>query len=782
MTMTPASPIRTTAEASAAGKDPAGGHAAPTWNPPVFRIRTGEVPAGSGSGLGSGQLGAPTTSGSVAAGELERTEWLLTDGEGGLAMGTAAGIPSRRYHAWMIPALNPPVGRAVLLHSAVERVLLTWDGEPETASESAVWLDLSSYRFGGEVVHPGGAGSLVEFEKSSSVAWTYRFAVMGRNGKPGGDVIVRRELAITRPGAVAVRYRVLSAPIGARVRLEIRPLLAMRDFHELTSGRRGEASQMAVSTGPGVVTVRGPDTGVMKIPPVHMAMGASSGACLFGGGVQWWYDFEYRRDLERGQDFREDLFSPGVFVAQTAPGEDVELRAWIGDDPGPSIEHAHEMERVRIGRGVRFALEGAEHGIDRIETDAIHALIAAADQFVVRRRLPEWETPSSARTHSTSVIAGYPWFSDWGRDTMISLPGLLLATGRLPEAKAVLEGFAALSKRGLIPNCFDNETGHAEYNTVDASLWFIHAACRYAFASGDASVADGPIGAACMSIFEAYQQGTDYGIRVDPSDGLVAAGDASTQLTWMDARRDGVVFTPRAGKAVEINALWYSAIMGMCDLFERTRPRSARDLRQVAERVRLSFQARFFDAYRQMCFDLVPGSAGSQGGARNDPAYQIRPNQIFAVSLPYSPLSAEQQQAVVRAVRQSLLTPMGLRTLASNDPDYQPRYEGSLFLRDRAYHNGTVWPWLIGPYAEALMRVGHFSDASRHEARSVLRPLIHELLTPHAGRAVCSISEVYDAEDSPQHPRRPDGCPAQAWSVAELLRVLLMAIPRSTKL
>jgi predicted glycogen debranching enzyme len=760
MTMTPASPIRTAAEKHAVGKAPVLGVNAPAFSHATFKVRPEN---------------------GLTHADMERIEWLLTDGEGGLSMGTASGIPTRRYHAWMTPALNPPVGRAVLLHSAVERVLITWDGEPETASESAVWLDLSSYQFGGGVVHPQGASSLVEFEKSAGVAWTYRFQVTGRGGRVGGEVIVRRELAIARPGAVAVRYRMISAPTGARVRLEIRPLVAMRDFHELTSGKWGDASQMAVSTVPGVVSVRGPDRGAMKIPPVNMAMGASSGACVFGGGGQWWYDFEYRRDQERGQDFREDLFSPGVFVAQTAPGEDVELRAWVGDDPGPSIEHAGEVETERIGRAAAFALEGVGSGIDAVEREAINALIGAADQFVVRRSLPEWETPSSARTHSTSVIAGYPWFSDWGRDTMISLPGLLLATGRLPEAKAVLEGFAALNKRGLIPNCFDNETGHAEYNTVDASLWFVHAACRYAFASGDTSVAEGPIGAACMSIFEAYQQGTDFGIKVDQTDGLVSAGDATTQLTWMDARRDGVVFTPRAGKPVEINALWYSGIMGLCDLFERTRPRTARDLRQIAERVRLSFQARFFDAYRQMCFDIAPGSATSYGGPRNDPAYQIRPNQIFAVSLPYSPLTGEQQQAVVRAVRQSLLTPMGLRTLASNDPDYQQRYEGSLFLRDRAYHNGTVWPWLIGPYAEAVMRVGHFSEASRHDARSVLRPLIHELLTPRAGRAVGTISEVYDADETPSHPRRPDGCPAQAWSVAELLRVLLLAIPRAVR-
>lgn len=704
--------------------------------------------------------------------DRSRIEWLLTDGYGGMAMGTVEGIPTRRYHAWHIPALHPPVGRAVLLHSVVERVVVL--GE---SGERA--YELASYRFAGDVTHPRGGDHLVEFRKSSaSAAWTYLIRT------DGGEIEITRELALTGPASAAVAYRFASKPSPSakdppiKLRIELRPLLAMRDFHSLASGALGRGSQVTVSTTPGVVAVRRTQTpqGSMEIPQLQLAANSTTSQWCFSGPSQWWHDFEYHRDRDRGQDFREDLFSPGMFVAEStlAPcGQDirVDLHSWIGGDPGPTVESAIRTSADRVAAAADFAARGVQAPE---LASAIGTLAAAADQFVVRRCPPPWKSGSD-RSGGASVIAGYPWFSDWGRDAMISLPGLLLSTGRLEEARTLLEGFAGLIRGGLIPNCFDNGTGEAEYNTVDASLWFVHAASSYFRAGPTRAAVDGPILTASLSILDAYQHGTELGIRVDPADGLVSAGDQSTQLTWMDARRNGVVFTPRAGKAVEINALWYNALAGLAEVLENLRPRTARDLRQFAERVRTSFQARFFDAYRQMCFDLVPGSSpGHVTGNQADPAYQVRPNQIFAVSLPHSPLNAEQQQAVVRSVRQALLTPMGLRTLISTDRDYQGRYEGSLFARDKAYHNGTVWPWLLGPFAEAVMRVGQFSQASRSEARKLLKPLIDELLTPGPGRAIGQLAEVYDGDHTDSAPRRPDGCPAQAWSVAEVLRVLVM--------
>ncbi len=704
--------------------------------------------------------------------DLTAMEWLLSDGQGGMAMGTASGVATRRYHAWLISALTPPVGRAVLVHSAIEAIEVTGEAGTET-------FEYSSFRFPGDVVHPRGISYLTEFEVGHTAVWHYRLPAAS------GPVLVRRELALVRPGAMVVRYEVKATGAMQSLRLSVRPMLAMRDFHQLTSARRGGGSSMTVSTAPGVVSVRGaggPEASGLEIPTVQMDLRADRGGCVFSGPSQWWYDFEYVRDRDRGQDFREDLFSPGEFSTQctVSPGQThatAEWRAWTGDEPGPSLEESARVHHERIDRAARHATAGLRHPLDH---RAVAALVSAADQFVVRRRPAGWRSDDAGMKESATVIAGYPWFSDWGRDSAISMPGLLLSTGRYAEARSLLQGFASLMRDGLIPNCFDNGTGHAEYNTVDASLWFIHAAARYVHVTRDQQAVDAFLGQACSQIIEAYQRGTSHGIRVDPSDGLVAAGDASTQLTWMDARRDGVVFTPRAGKAVEINALWYNALHSAADMFEASRPRTTRDLRQVAERVRTSFQATFFDAYRQMCFDLAPGSSAVQGAHGGvDPAYQVRPNQIFAVSVPHSPLNAEQQQAVVRSVRQSLLTPVGLRTLSAADRDFVPRYEGSLFHRDRAYHNGTVWPWLMGPFAEAVMRVGQFSDASREEARRLLQPLIDELSIPRPGRAIGQLSEVYDAEDSPDFPRRPDGCPAQAWSVAETLRVLIMATAAS---
>ncbi len=705
--------------------------------------------------------------------DFSRIEWLLTDGSGGFAMGTASGIPTRRYHGWFISALRPPVGRVLLLHSVIGQVSVH-PGDP--ARERT--FELSSYRFPGNTVHPGGIDGLVEFQQHTGVSWTYEFAT------DAGVLTVRRELALLSATMASVRFTV-SGPgsRGAGVRLLLRPLVGMRDFHETCERRRAESAGIAVGSAPGVVTVRGHKAGALEVPTLHMAVRAGEGTSMFGGPSQWWHDFEYARDRDRGQSCLEDLYAPGVFTVELPPsageGAGVELRAWIGaEDPGPT-ENSGRAAGVRLSAAMSriggASRAGGAAG-KAADPEVLRRLVAAADQFVVRRRVVPWLAKDTAPGESASVIAGYPWFSDWGRDAMISLPGLLLTTGRFAEARSLLEGFAAMCKGGLVPNCFDNGTGTPEYNTVDASLWFIHAACRYAIESGDEGIAGGPIGATCMAIIEAYQQGTEFKIRVDPSDGLVSAGDSTMQLTWMDARRDGVVFTPRAGKAVEINALWYNALSSVARLMEPTRPRTGRDLHQIAERVRASFQGKFFDAYRRMCFDLVPGSGGDGGhGGIADPAYQVRPNQIFAVSLPHSPLNAEQQEAVVKAVRGSLLTPVGLRTLAASDRQYQGRYEGNLFNRDRAYHNGTVWPWLMGPYAEAVMRVGQFSTGSRLEAGALLRPLIGELMTPRGGRAVGQVAEVYDGDDSAEHPRRPDGCPAQAWSVAELLRVYVLA-------
>jgi predicted glycogen debranching enzyme len=520
---------------------------------------------------------------------------------------------------------------------------------------------------------------------------------------------------------------------------------------------QAEASERGVRLGHPLADVR------MGLRGEHDARGGR-----FVNEPQWWNNFCYRKDWRRGQSWREQLWSPGCFVGKVEAGRRastrVELLVAAGGDAEerafaaiPTLDGALRSEAERLG-GLVAAAGG--------EKDATQArLVLAADQFVVRRVDP---TMSSGMDKPlTSIIAGYPWFSDWGRDTCIAVPGLLLACGRFGEALDCLRAFAGLRRRGLIPNCFDNGSGQAEYNTVDASLWFVIACCQYARASGDVEGFVGHLRKACLDVIDAYRMGTDHHIRVDPKDGLVSAGDASKQLTWMDARRDGVVFTPRFGKPVEINALWYNALLQLAGVMESRTPRTARELTQLAEQCGRSFEPAFWNTAHACLNDVAHASQ-----------FEMRPNQIFAVSLEHSPVAGPRRSAIVEAVRHQLVVAEGVRTLAAGAPGYCERFEGSLFELDRAYHNGTVWPWLLGAYAEAVMRVGDFSEASRAEAAKVLRGACATLDAPRDPRRPAgplgSVCEVLDAEPGATG-RRPEGCPMQAWSVAELLRVLTLA-------
>ncbi|MEX2219514.1 MAG: amylo-alpha-1,6-glucosidase, partial [Phycisphaerales bacterium] len=391
-----------------------------------------------------------------------------------------------------------------------------------------------------------------------------------------------------------------------------------------------------------------------------------------------------------------------------------------------------------------------------------------AHDFVVIRKAREPGTDEPG-ARGASVIAGYPWFTDWGRDAMIALPGLLLATGRHGEALATLQTFAQHRRRGLIPNHFDDQTGEPGYNSADASLWFLHAACEYLRASGDREGFVGLLLPACLEVIDAYAEGTDFGIRVDPADGLVMAGDETTQLTWMDAKRDGVVFTPRHGKPVELSALWHHGLLAVAGAIGRAAPKAGPRLRALAENCAAGFGRAFWNEERQCLFDVLHPPEGV--GGRWRPNGQVRPNQLFAVSLAHPPLPEKQQRAVVQCIRTRLLTPHGVRTLDPTDPAYIGRFEGPIARRDAAYHNGTAWPWLMGPLAEAVLRIGRFSGAARADARSLLAPLVARLDAECPGQ----LAEVFDGDHRPDAPQRPGGCPAQAWSIAEVLRVLLLS-------
>jgi predicted glycogen debranching enzyme len=692
-------------------------------------------------------------------------EWLLTNALGGFAMGTPACGLDRRYHAWFVAALRPPVGRFVALTACAEWLMLR---RPSGAGEGAggrdanfLRIDLSTFAFaesdpGRAVESPTGAARLIRFERLSAgaCAWTYRV----RDEASGTDCTVRRTLLLHHErNAASIAYGV-EGTIGVEAFLEVRPLASLRDFHDLVERQ----DQLRVQTSADERGVRVSH----RLAEVRIALRGQHGR--FVDEPQWWNNFCYRKDWQRGQSWREQLWSPGCFVVPVAaaPGVParVELLAAAGADAAElgfgtvvTLEAAMEAETRRLGALVHAAGADAEPTLAR--------LVLAADQFVVRRIDPT--TGPGVEKPLTSIIAGYPWFSDWGRDTCISLPGLLLTCGRFREAMDCLRAFGALRRRGLIPNCFDNGSGNAEYNTVDASLWFVVACCRYAVASGDIAGFDAHMRRACLDIIDAYRAGTDHHIRVDPKDGLVSAGDASTQLTWMDARRDGIVFTPRCGKPVEISALWYNALLMLAGVIEARTPRTARELTQLAELCGKNFEQAFWNQAHACLNDVAHASV-----------FEMRPNQIFAISLEHSPVAPPRRSAILEAVRHRLLVPEGLRTLAPGSPGYCPRYEGSMFERDRAYHGGTVWPWLLGAYAEGLMRVGAFSAASREQASRLLTVAASTLDVPRDPRQPAgplgSVCEVLDADAGPNG-RRPEGCPMQAWSVGELLRVLALA-------
>lgn len=666
----------------------------------------------------------------IDAPQAARGEWLLTNGQGGFAMGTIRGTPTRRYHALLVAAMHPPVQREVMLHSIVETVVIA----PGTDHERSI--QLTPFTFGG--AQEPGDSPLVSFSRTpTSCTWRYRI------GSGAEQVEVDKRLELTRDGQGAiVSYAARSAM--DIVRVQLRPLVRMQDAHSLLRASDG---------------VFGAETAARSVTVLRdgKSLALSCDAGWFESSPQWWYNFAYETERDRGYDWTEDLWSPGAFNLQLRPATSgaITIAAWVDQPRGRGADHDARLRTLITG--VCQQVPRAEHG-------TAARLVAASDDFVVSRRGAQAENPAR------SIIAGYPWFTDWGRDSMISCPGLLLATGRFEDARSVLSTFAAHRKNGLIPNLFNDRTAEAEYNTADASLWFLHAACEYLRCSEDMEGFETLLKPACLDIIDAYTEGTEFGIRVDPVDGLVAAGTAQTQLTWMDARHNGIVFTPRHGKPVELSALWYSGLTGVSSAIKRFQSSRAAELDKQAKRTAAHFRVLFWNG-KGLHDVLEPGPNSTW-----KPNAQTRPNQVFAVSLPRSALDPAQQKSVVGVVRQKLLTPRGLRTLAPGEAGYIGRYRGPMAQRDAAYHNGTTWPWLIGPYAEAVMRSGGFSAKSRSEARAALAPLIASLDGPCPGH----LPEVFDGDDAPDNPAQPGGCPAQAWSVAEVLRVWLMALDERT--
>jgi len=630
-------------------------------------------------------------------------EWLETNGLGGFACGTVAGANTRRYHGLLTAALNPPGGRMLLL-SKLEETLVLVDRR----------IDLSTNEYNG-AIHPEGYLLLSNFRLDPFPTWT--FEVEG----------VRLEKTVFMPqgsNTVQVEYKLLQAPARSKPVLELRPLIAFRDYHSTT--HENGSLNASIDHAPNVATVQ-PYPGLPRLYFSHDAEQLQEQG-------YWYKNFLYREERERGLDFQEDLFNPFVLSWRLSSERAATV---IASTEQKAIRQAGAIREAELQRRQQIAASSP------VDDPFVRELTIAADKFFARRG-EDW-----------TVIAGYPWFTDWGRDTMISLPGLTLFTGRADIAKSILRNFARHTDMGMLPNRFIDSGEKAEFNTVDATLWFFEAARAYAAATGDYDFLRQELYPVFNQIVEFHIKGTRYNIKV-AEDGLLNAGAPGAQLTWMDAKVGDWVVTPRSGKPVEIQALWYNALRIMEDLAARfddkERGGKYSSLAALASR---TFNRVFWNKDAQCLYDVINGGP---------PDGSIRPNQIFAVSLHHSMLSAERARAVVETVQKKLLTPVGLRTLSPADPHYRSTYEGNQYSRDSAYHQGTVWPWLLGPFVSAYVRINDGTTQSRTRAHELLRGIEQHLTEAGLGQ----ISEIFDAAP-PHHPR---GCFAQAWSVAEILRAL----------
>lgn len=642
-------------------------------------------------------------------------EWLETNGLGGFASSTALGINTRKYHSLLNVAQNPPVDRVVM----VSRV-------DETVTVGSEKYDISASEYEA-AVYPTGYNYLESVRIDPFPIFTYEV---------GGVRIEKSVFMVYGENMTVVTYTVKPLPGGPRrsqVVLTLRPFIAGRDHHEVM--RENPEFNRDVDVAPESLRMRP----YAALPPVYI--GFKGGRFQHSG--YWYRNYFYRKEKARDYKCVEDLYSPGLIVFHFDDTDSQSVILSTEPIPRAPAEGIRGKELRRRRRLMTDPLADTEFG---------QYLIPAADSFIVRRG-----------EDGRSVIAGYPWFTDWGRDAMISLPGLTLATGRYDDARRIISTFLDSVKDGLIPNRFTDEEDAAEYNTIDATLWLFEAVRKYYDYTNDCDYITSLL-PALRDIISHHLEGTMFSIGAD-GDGLLSGGTPDVQLTWMDAKVNGEVITSRSGKAVEINALWYNALMIMSDLSADgggLAEESKYDI--LASQVFESFNREFWNEERNCLYDVIT------------PDYRdgsIRPNQIFAISLSYPVLDKARRPGVMESVRSDLVTPFGLRTLSPHDPRYCGRYEGTLYERDKAYHQGTVWPWLIGHYIKAYIRTYGISDETLAYCDGLLNGFLNHMKVNGLG----TIAEVYDGDP----PQRPLGCFAQAWSVAEVLRTIaedLHAKPR----
>ncbi|MGD0800808.1 MAG: amylo-alpha-1,6-glucosidase [Terracidiphilus sp.] len=637
---------------------------------------------------------------------LESREWLVTNGIGGYGSGSAAGSLTRGYHGLLVAALSPPVDRRVMLVKVDEQV-----------SYRGIVYDLGTNRWVGGSISPEGYKNIQSFELEGSVPlWTFAC----------GDALIEKRIWMQQgKNTTFVSYKLFSAT--EPVTLSISAIVDNRIFHNT-----GQVAWPAniVSQGDQIRVISGPADARPLI------LQASSGSIVTGPDL--YTNFYLPAETVRGLRDSDDHVHAATFTAMLAPGATLNFLASAEDAPSfadLSLDQRKAQDKSLLDNWQKNRIAGAAPAPDWIEQ-----LILAADQFVVNR-------PSANQPNGKSVIAGYHWFDDWGRDTMVSLPGLALVPGRASDAAPILRTFARFVSQGMLPNRFPDGPDQPLYNTIDATLWYFQAIRSYHNATGDDSILN-DLYPVLAGIIDWHMQGTRFQIKVDPADGLLRGGQQGVQLTWMDAIVNNVVITPRIGKPVEVNALWYNALTAMV-AFSKKLAKPAGKYQSLASAALTGFD-RFWNPAKGYCFDVLDGPNGNED--------LLRPNQLFAVSLPDSPLSADRQRAVVESCSHALLTSYGLRSLAPTEAAYQGFYGGDQAHRDGAYHQGTVWAWLLGAFIDAHLRVFQDKDA----AMQILTPIGDHL----SGVGLKTVSEIFDGDA----PFAPKGCIAQAWSVAEAIR------------
>ena len=640
----------------------------------------------------------------------ESREWLVTNGIGGYAFGTIAGHQTRGYHGLLVAALHPPLGRTLLLAKL-----------DETARYASGEVALSTNRWADGTVAPEGYRNIERFHlEGTTPVWTFALA----------DALLEKRIFMQYgSNTTYVLYRLVRA--SSSIELSIKVLADYGDEHCLTVGKTRPMEVTPVERGLQVVAFEG------ATPFCVLSDSAAASPAK-----DWYRNFDLAAERARGLPDRADHFFAGELRATIAPGGSLTIVASTEATPSLNGEDAF-TKRQSEARGLLDHFLVANPVAVHTPSPAVQQLVLAADQFIVAR-------PLDGVADAKTILAGYPWFSDWGRDTMISLPGLCLATGRPLLARNILRTFSRFVSEGMLPNQFPRAGEAPVYNTVDATLWYFDAVRQYFEETSDVGLLH-ELFPVLDSIIDAHVRGTRYHIHVDPADGLLYAGEEGVQLTWMDAKVGGRVVTPRIGKPVEVNALWLNAAAAMAQ-FARAMRRDAARYEALAGRARTGF-TRFWNSEKKFCFDVIDAPGSPDG---NDAA--LRPNQILAVSLPETALSREQQRAVVDVCARELLTSFGLRSLGRKEPGYRVRYAGSPEERDDAYHQGTVWGWLLGPFALAHLRV--YGNAV--DAMSFLEPMFGQIRAAGLGTA----GEIFDGDP----PFTPNGCIAQAWTVGEALR------------